>query len=118
AVATLKPALRRDLPGQPQRLHLLERFGELADRDIIQALGHRNPGLREHALQLAEPRLNSSKQMTAAALKLENDPDPRVRMQYALTIGALESDSAVSALAGIAVRGGADPWTRLAVLTS
>src|SRR5262249_44682562 len=74
--------------------------------------------LREHALQLAEPRLKDAPELAKTVLALANDPDTRVRFQAALTLGELSQDEATAALAGIARRDARDPWLRLAVLSS
>src|SRR5262249_12801509 len=53
-----------------------------------------------------------------AVLERANDPSPRVRCQAALTLGASDRPEVAAALAGIAVRDGADPWAQTAVLSS
>ncbi len=46
------------------------------------------------------------------------DPDARVRYQLAFTLGEMTASSRIAALARLAQRDGADPWARLAVLSS
>jgi putative heme-binding domain-containing protein len=46
------------------------------------------------------------------------DPDPQVQFQAALTIGGLGADRALPVLAELAHRHSADPWFRLAILSS
>ena len=46
------------------------------------------------------------------------DPDPLVRYQLAFSLGALPGTKPAAALAALAVRDGADPWMRVAILSS
>ena len=47
-----------------------------------------------------------------------SDPDPLVRYQLAFSLGALPGTRPAAALAALAVRDGADPWMRMAILSS
>ena len=51
-------------------------------------------------------------------LALVEDSHPRVRLQVALSLGASDSKRAISALTGLAIRHGDDPWVAAAVLSS
>lgn len=102
------------------RLHALwslQGLGSLGEDDLRLALEDPHPGVREHAVRLAESRLARSPAIVDKVLALANDPDPRVRGQVALSIGGLSDDRATRALATIACRDQADPWARLAVLS-
>jgi putative membrane-bound dehydrogenase-like protein len=101
-----------------QALELLKAFTALTDAQILNALGDSHPGLREIAIQLAEPRLSSSPALAARLLAVANDTEPRVRFQCALSLGALESNDTIPALAQIAVANLDDKWTRAAALSS
>jgi len=96
-----------------------DHFGEpLLITDLLVALNDPHPGVRENALQLAEPRLNKSAELAAKVKALADDPDARVRFQTALTLGELADTDVVNLLARIAVRDAGDKWTRAAALSS
>jgi putative membrane-bound dehydrogenase-like protein len=99
-------------------VYLLQTFGSLGDEQIETALADKHPGVRENGLKLAEPRLADSPQLTVRVLAMASDPDPRVRFQCALSLGALTNSAIVPALAKISTRDVADRWTRAAVLTA
>ena len=90
----------------------------LDDRDIESALGHAHPGVREQAIQLAEPRLAKSPALAARVVALADDADARVRFQCALSLGKCDDARRVAALATIAARDAADRWARAAVCSS
>ncbi|HEY8503888.1 MAG TPA: PVC-type heme-binding CxxCH protein, partial [Gemmataceae bacterium] len=103
------------------RLHALwalEGLGKLGAGEIRAALESPVPGLREHALRLAEPRLAKSPELRTLVLRLAGDPEARVRFQAALTLGEVPGEEAVERLARVARRDASDPWVRLAVLSS
>lgn len=103
------------------RLHaawLLEARGQLDDDLIASLLSHQDARLRENAVQMAEDRLVRSAPLQNGVIALARDPDPRVRFQAALSLGAWSDDRALDPLAAIALAGADDRWTRLAVLSS
>jgi putative membrane-bound dehydrogenase-like protein len=110
--ATIAAALRAvESPiGKVAALWLLENLGALTEADVKAALAHPHPRVREHAVKLSEkfPLLP----------KMADDPDPRVRFQFALTLGTKQGPEARAMLAAIANRDSADPWIRSAVLLS
>ncbi len=59
------------------------------------------PGVREHAVLLAEPRLAKDSELLSAVLSAANDDDMRVRFQTALTLGEVDDPRAAAALGGI-----------------
>jgi len=97
---------------------LLDAFGALKDRTLARTLSHSDPDVRENALQIAETHLVKSPQVFNAVLALAADPNPRVRMQCALTLGELHNDCLITPLADIASKDSDDTWTRLAILSS
>jgi putative heme-binding domain-containing protein len=97
---------------------MLEGLSALEDELVERALKDAEPGLREHGLRLAEPRLAKSAGLRELVLKLADDSEPRVRFQAAFTLGELRDEHALAALARIAVRDTADRWVRVAVLSS
>jgi putative membrane-bound dehydrogenase-like protein len=104
--------------GRAHALWTLDALNALDEGLIERALGDPDPELREQALRLADRRLQSSRRLQLVVAALADDPSPRVRFQLALTLGQADVPTFVSALAKIAMRDAADPWTQLAVLSS
>lgn len=107
------------------RLHALWSLAglkSLDDADVLIALVDASPHVREHAVRLAEPRLNQSALLRDKVLQLATDPAIRVRFQVAFTCGEItvpDSQAAVrDALASIAGQDGENSWIRTAVLSS
>jgi putative membrane-bound dehydrogenase-like protein len=103
-------------------MRVLEALGGPSDDLVRRALRHPSPGVREHALQLAEARLRDDPRWPAEVIHLADDPDPRVRFQVAITFGSVAAPEhaapALAALARIAARDGGDRWLRAAVFSS
>jgi putative membrane-bound dehydrogenase-like protein len=102
------------------RMHALYALDGLKGLDVATVLhGLRDPdsGVREHALRLAE-RFESAPEVRAQFAKMTDDPDLRVRYQLAFSLGAVRGEMPNQPLARLARRDGADPWCRLAVLSS
>jgi putative membrane-bound dehydrogenase-like protein len=97
---------------------LLEGSGNLDEETIRRLLASDHPRLREHGVLLAERRLAGSEALRGHVIALAADPDPRVRFQAALSLGAWDDDGILDSLAAIALAGAEDPWTRLAVGTA
>lgn len=118
------PLLRATLAGSrlPQaRLHALWSLAGLKavrDDDLLQALGDEHPALREHAMQLAEPRLDANQRVLERVVELAGDENPRIRLQATFSLGECRQDAAAKALARLARGAGGDPWLRTAVLSS
>jgi putative membrane-bound dehydrogenase-like protein len=103
------------------RLHALwslHGLGALDDDDLAVALDDPSPGVRAHAIGLAEPRLPSVPGLRERVFGLAGDSNLRVRAQAALSLGNLDDDRASNALATVAQRDPADDWIRLAVLSA
>ena len=83
---------------------------------IIRALTDSHPGIRENALRLAEK--HPTPEIIAAAAQLVNDPDAKVRLQLACTLGEWKDASAGEALARLAVKDCAEPFIAAAVMSS
>lgn len=113
------PHLQRLLESEtPQtRLHALyamEGLGAL-DADIVgRMLGDEHPGVREHAIRLAEHYPSLLPHIVRAV----DDPSPRVAFQAALSLGEFEGANVRDALASVAAERGGDEWFRKAVLSS
>jgi putative membrane-bound dehydrogenase-like protein len=99
-------------------LWCLEGLASLKDATIRAALRDSDANVREQALLLAEPRLSAKSALFNEALKLADDPNPRVRFQCALTIGAVDDQHIVPALDKIMERDLNNRWTGTAILTA
>ncbi len=104
--------------GRAHALWTLDGLAALPDQLIIQAFSDSSPGVREQALRLAEKRIAKSQEVREGVLRQANDSSPRIRFQTALTLGETGNHSATLALGRIAASDFADPWIRLAVLSS
>ncbi len=69
-------------------------------------------------LRLAEPFCKVEARVQDRMEAMAGDPDPLVRYQPAFSLGALPGRNRRTALAALAVRDGADPWMRMAILSS
>jgi putative membrane-bound dehydrogenase-like protein len=118
------PALRQLLADSlmPQaRLHALwslDGLDSLTDEDIASGLRDAHAGVREHAMRLAEPRLDAKPKLLEQLLAQANDANPRIQLQLAFSLGASNDPRAAAALAGMARKFADDPWIRTAVLSS
>ncbi len=99
-------------------LWLLNSLGALEASEVELALKDSDGRIREQALRLAEPLLGKSKGVANAALGMVADSDPRVQFQASLTLGELKDARSLGALATLAHQRSADPWFRLAILSS
>ncbi len=99
-----------------QALGVLDGLAALKPELVETALHDSQPGVRENALRLAEAHPTSG--VMAAAAALVNDPNAKVRLQLALTLGAWNDPSAGDALGRLAVADHDDPFLRAAVLSS
>ncbi len=120
AVTPLRTLLR-DSQSAVARLHALwslQGLAALTDDDLKAALADPDAHVREHAVRLAEPRLKDEPSLRQMVIAAARDDSARVRFQTALTLGEIDGDQATAALAAIARRDAADPWTRMAVLSS
>jgi putative membrane-bound dehydrogenase-like protein len=97
-------------------LNLLEPLNGLSYPLLVAALGDKHAGVRENAVRVSESRLPG--EILESVLALADDPDPRVRLQCAASLGETLRKQATSALVTIALRDANDRWTRMAVLSS
>jgi putative membrane-bound dehydrogenase-like protein len=103
--------------GRMHALYALDGLKALDVVTVLRGLHDPEPGVREHALRLAE-QFESTPEIRAQFAQMTDDPDLRVRYQLAFSLGALRGDKPNQALAKLARRDGGDPWCRLAVLSS
>jgi putative membrane-bound dehydrogenase-like protein len=73
--------------------------------------------VREQAVHLTARLTPLDDDSKTAILALSADPDRRVRFVTSLELGSWPGENVVRALAEIAVKDGADPWSRAAVLS-
>lgn len=112
------------LHGMGRTLDVSSHSIRLRNAVIENGLIDTSPGVRENAVLIAEERLAGSQGLLSRLLTLAEDPNSRVRLQVALTIGGLniaEDESVASkvrdALIRILERDLENEWTRLAVLS-
>ena len=104
--------------GRAHALYALAGLGALEPDVVLAALSDPEPRVREHALRLAEPFGKDEPRIQQRMAAMVGDPDPLVRYQLAFSLGALPGTTPAAALAALAVRDGADPWMRVAILSS
>lgn len=107
--------------GRLHALYALDGLGALRPGHLERALNDPDDRVREHAVRLAEPFLRRGEAgatLLTRLLSLAEDPSPHVRYQLAFTLGETRAPERVEALARIARRDAASPWTRAAVLSS
>jgi putative membrane-bound dehydrogenase-like protein len=119
AVAPLKKlAAESESPlGRMHSLYALLGLQALEVAQVLRALKDPEPRVREHAIRLAES-FASNADVQKRYDQLTDDPDSLVRYQLAFSLGQLPGGRPNRSLAKLAVRDGADPWPRLALLSS
>ncbi|MBX3745266.1 MAG: c-type cytochrome [Verrucomicrobiae bacterium] len=106
-------------PNRLARLHalwVLQGLGGLEPWRVGRAMHDPHPGLRAQALRLAETL--ESPELVEAASRRVGDPDPKVRLQLAFSLGAWDSPRAGEALGQLAVANLDQPFLVAAVLSS
>jgi putative membrane-bound dehydrogenase-like protein len=103
------------------RLHALctlDGLDALGPEIIIEAMRDPEAGVRRQAARLCEGRFDKSPALGETLAGLAGDPDPRVRLQVACTLGEWSGDRAAAALARIALQDGDDPYILTGVISS
>ncbi|HEV8607274.1 MAG TPA: PVC-type heme-binding CxxCH protein, partial [Tepidisphaeraceae bacterium] len=103
------------------RLHALCALDGLNGADsviLMAALRDGHPGIRRHAVRIAESQFNQSPELAAAAAKLVADADAQVRLQLACSLGAWDSADAGTALGQLAMRDAGEKFALAAVFSS
>ncbi len=104
--------------GRMTALYSLAGLDAVDEVTLLSALADPHPMVRVHALKVAESQAQSSPAMAVRFCDLAGDSDIRVRYQAAFSLGVIDGSSRNQALAQITLSDGADPWMRLAVLSS
>jgi putative membrane-bound dehydrogenase-like protein len=90
----------------------------LDEATAVSALAQPHPQVRRNAVKATEGTLKDSPRLAESVLALTADPDPRVRLQVALSLGNWSDARAGKALAEIIRREPNDPWIHAGVLSS
>jgi putative membrane-bound dehydrogenase-like protein len=118
------PLLKKQVTSDPNplcRLHslcTLDGLNALKPELLISALCDAHPGVRRHAIRLAETMFNRSPELGAACLRLLKDPDPQVRLQLAYSLGEWDDPRVGATLAELALGDKDDPYLTAAILSS
>ncbi len=113
--------LARHGPTPQARLHALQTLDGLGALDpllVEAALDDAHPGVRLHALRLAEAWLDQRPVLVGKLLRMSEDTDAKVRLQAAFTLGETRDPRKWRALANLASRHGEDRWVQAAIVSS
>ena len=99
-------------------LWTLEGLGKLDASLILKALEDPEPGVRENAVRLAEPRLATAPGLADQLLAMTEDAHPRVRFQLLCTLGWVDSPGARKARRRLLMRDIDDEWMQIAALSA
>ena len=99
-------------------LHTLDGLRALATELLDLALSDLHPGVRRHALQLADARLDRESALLERVLTMTQDQSPAVRLQLAFSLGETRDPRRIAALATLARNWAADPWIQTAIISS
>ncbi len=104
--------------GRLHALWTLEGLDALPSGLILQALRASSAGVRRNAIRLAEGRFRRNPALWEdALLRLEGDPDSKVRLQLMLTLRESPSERLRSMRDRMLLAEGGDEWFRVAALT-
>jgi putative membrane-bound dehydrogenase-like protein len=104
--------------GRLHALWTLEGLAELSPALIEQALKDNEAGIRSNAIKLAELHLQESPQLLKALLSMQNDQDPKVRLQLLLTLGYDNSKESATVRNKLLFQDINDKWVQIAALTA
>jgi putative membrane-bound dehydrogenase-like protein len=106
----------KEAHGRAYALSLIDGLGALKPGQLITALRDPEPGVREHALRIAETHGEDA--VVAEAAKLSDDTNAKVRLQLALSLGEWKQEAAGIALAKLALKDGDNVTIRGAIISS
>ncbi|MCI0524188.1 MAG: HEAT repeat domain-containing protein [Acidobacteria bacterium] len=104
--------------GRIHALWTLDGLSALDEQIVLNALKDQHPRVREHAVRIAETLSPNSRKVADALLATLEDADLRVQFQLAFTLGQMNDNRAMDALAKMAIERGENQWFRLAILSS
>jgi putative membrane-bound dehydrogenase-like protein len=119
--AELLVRLFHESPSSVGRLHALwtlEGLGKLDTALIAKALADSEPGARENAIRLAEPRLANSPALAEKLLAMSEDQSPKVQFQLLCTLGFLDSPKSRALQNRLLLKNIEDEWMQVAVLSA
>ena len=111
----------QESPSPLGRLHALwtlEGLGKLDTALVAEALSDSEPGVRENAIRLAEPRLANSSELAEKLLALSEDQSPKVQFQLICTLGSLDSARSREIQNKLLLRNIEDEWMQVAALSA
>jgi len=103
------------------RLHalcVLDGLGKLRVDEVRRGLDDPHPGVRRHAVRLAEGFLAGHPGLGGRLAKMTGDGDAGVRLQLACSLGAWPNPRSAEALSKLALAHAGDPYLVAAVLSS
>ena len=118
------PAIRKVLTSSPlpqarlQALATLELLGKVETTDVATGLSDKHWAVRRFAIELAERRAPHDSDGLEKSRVLANDPDPRVRLQLACSLGASRNLDVAKTLVEIASSNAKEPYVLSGVLSS
>ncbi len=103
-----------------QALCALDGLGALDEAVVVAALRDQHPGVRRQALRLSERFLKSDNAVTREVRdpRWLNEENPRIRLQYACSLGELPAEQGVRLLTPMLLQNWQDPYIRSALLSS
>ncbi len=104
--------------GRLHALCTLDGLGLLTPQLLKHALGDQHAGVRRHAIRLAEPLANQNPELITKALHLTTDPDAKVRLQLAYSLGEWSGKENAQALAMLAIANAKAPYLSAAITSS
>jgi len=110
------PPARSDALARLHALCTLDGLNALKPELVERALGDPEPGVRINSLRLAEPRFTSA--IFSAAAKLVDDPNRKVVLQLACTLGQWNDPRVGEVLGRLTIANHADKFIMAAVMSS
>jgi putative membrane-bound dehydrogenase-like protein len=104
--------------GRLHALWTLEGLGALNISVIEQALKDPVAGIRENAIKLSEPYLQTSTTLQKALQSLSADPDVKVRYQLLCSLGSINTTEAAAVRNDLLFRDLEEEWVQVAALSA
>tara|TARA_R110002111_G_C6006949_1_gene374071 strand:+ start:12349 stop:15411 length:3063 start_codon:yes stop_codon:yes gene_type:complete len=104
--------------GRLHALWTLDGLDALNAELLLAALKDQEPGIREHAVRLSEKFSQANPELSQAVLQLTSDPEYRVQLQLAFSLGEFDRQAAIAGLTKLVGSPNYDGDMQVAVLTS